>query len=255
MISPQVLIKDGDTAVLERDRLSLSKDRGRVRVDIPLVAVGRAVKDGGTAIEVHLTDGPVHRIAGGNPTATEAFLTALIKALPEERDPAGSALVTTEEKEARRNWPWWTAGITVLLAYVGYVAWVGGTHGIGDAFITTLSILLTLIGLGCVIGTVENARERVNLARRGITVIATRGTYPNGKRHGYFTYTDTGGNEHVHFSGRSAVTAHLVHDPEQPGLCAFPEPLAWTMVKRVLYLALSLGILALGVRGIASPYL
>ncbi|MFF5426906.1 MULTISPECIES: hypothetical protein [unclassified Streptomyces] len=161
----------------------------------------------------------------------------------------------TEEKEARRNWPYWTAGVALLLAYVGYTAWVGGTHGIADAFVTVLSVLGALVGLCCVIGTVDSARTRVNLARRGITVIATRGTYPNGKRHGYFTYTDTSGNEHVRHSGRSAVTAHLVHDPEQPGICAFPEPPAWTVVKHVVYLALGLGILALGVRGIAAPYL
>ncbi|MFD3532087.1 hypothetical protein [Streptomyces sp. NPDC058664] len=254
MISSQVLAKGNDSATLHPDRLIISQEGGRVRKEIPLVAVHRAGRDGETGIRVHLTDGEVHWIPGGNATATEAFLDALSAALPEERDPAGSALVTVEEKEPFRAWVWWTGGITVLLAYVGYVTWVGGTHGIGHAVLTSVSLFGAVLGLLGAVGAVSSFLDGRTLARRGITVVATRGRYPNGKRHGYFTYTDPSGNEYTNHSSRSSETVHLVYDPESPGSSRVRQTFAWMTVKHVLGLGTALGLLWLGALGVAAPF-
>ncbi|WP_328484921.1 hypothetical protein [Streptomyces zaomyceticus] len=126
------------------------------------MAIQRAGLDGETTIRIVLTDGEPRSIQGGNPTATELFLTALNAALPEERDPAGIALVTTEEDSSRfRTWHLVVGGGAVLLAYVGYVAWVGGTYGVPHAFLTTVSILGTLFGLLCTNAAVSNFLDRV----------------------------------------------------------------------------------------------
>ncbi|MEU8779180.1 hypothetical protein [Streptomyces sp. NPDC048606] len=255
MTSHQVLVRRNSSATLRPDRLSIEQERGRVRVEIPLAAIQEAARDGETSIRIVLTDGELRSIQGGNPNATEAFLTALNTALPEERDPAGSALVTTEEDSSTfKRWHLLVGGGAVLLAYVGYVSWVGGTYGIPHAFITTVSILGALFGLLFAGAFVGSFLDRVTLARRGITVVAARGRYPNGKRHGYFTYTDPSGNEYHHFSGRSSPTLHLVYDPQRPGANAVRQTFAWMTVKHVLGLALALGIAWLGVLGIAAPF-
>ncbi|WP_328484924.1 hypothetical protein [Streptomyces zaomyceticus] len=94
----------------------------------------------------------------------------------------------------------------------------------------------------------------MTLARRGITVVAARGHYPNGKRHGYFTFTDPSGNEYYNHSSRSSLTLHLVYDPQRPGNNAVRQTFAWMTVKHVLGLALALGIAWLSVLGIAAPF-
>ncbi|MEU7073515.1 hypothetical protein AB0B30_23685 [Streptomyces narbonensis] len=255
MISSQVLIKDGSTAALTPDRLTLTRDSGRVRVEIPLAVVQRADPSGETGIRVHLTDEAVHSIPGGNATATAAFLAALNAALPEERDPAGSALVTTEVNEGTRPWVRWSAGGAVLLAYLGYVTWVGVTYNGGASFLTVVATLVALLGLACVVGVVSKALDRVTLARRGITVIGIRGHHPNGVPKKYFAFTDTSGNEHLSDSTRSGQTAHIVYDPERPGTNVARQPLAWVLVKYTLSLIIAIGILGLGALGIAVPYL
>ncbi|MFE4638241.1 hypothetical protein ACFRJ1_33400 [Streptomyces sp. NPDC056773] len=83
----------GTSATLESGGLRIL--RGREVTLIPLAAVREVRAWGESLVEILLTDGAVQQVSGSNPTATAAFTTALNRALPQERDPAGSALVTT----------------------------------------------------------------------------------------------------------------------------------------------------------------
>lgn len=254
MISSQVLAKGNDAATLHPDRLSISQEDGRVRKEIPLVAVRSAGRDGETGIRVHLTDGEIHSIAGGNATATEAFLAALTAALPAGSRSSGSALVTVVEKAPVTAWPWWTGGTALLLAYVGYVTWVGGNHGVGHAVLTSVAFFGTLCGLLGALGAVSSFLDGRTLARRGITVVATRGRYPNGKPHGHVTYTDSSGNEYTHDATGSSPTLHVVYDPERPATSRVRQTFAWMTVKHALGLATAFCFLWLGVLGLAAPF-
>ncbi|MCP3760475.1 hypothetical protein [Streptomyces sp. TBY4] len=84
----------GTSATLESGRLRIL--RGPEVTLIPLAAVREVRAWGESLVEILLTDGAVHQVSGSNPTATAAFTAALNRALPQERDPAGSALVTIE---------------------------------------------------------------------------------------------------------------------------------------------------------------
>ncbi|MER5487647.1 hypothetical protein ABT024_31160 [Streptomyces sp. NPDC002812] len=83
----------GTSATLEAGHLRIQQ--GPQCTLIPLAAVQEARAGDELLVEVVLTDGAVHRVSGRNPTATAAFAAALNRALPQDRDPAGSALVTT----------------------------------------------------------------------------------------------------------------------------------------------------------------
>ncbi|CAM5320391.1 hypothetical protein SNARM312S_04973 [Streptomyces narbonensis] len=255
VISSQVLIKDGSTAALTPDRLTLTRDSGRVRVEIPLAVVQRADLSGETGIRVRLTDEAVHSIPGGNATATAAFLAALNAALPEERDPAGSTLVTTEVNEGTRSWVWWSAGSAFLLAYIGYVVWVGLAHEGFDAVAAFFSVPIALLGLACVGALIGKALDRVALARRGITVVATKGYHPNGRAKRYFAYTDAHGNEHLSDSSGAGQTAHIIYLPESPGTNVARLPLPWVVLKYTVSLVIGLGILVFGALGLALPFI
>ncbi|MHA4779801.1 hypothetical protein L1085_035695 [Streptomyces sp. MSC1_001] len=85
MVSAQILVGgDGAETVLEGGGLQLV-DR-RARTEIPLAVVQEARTGGGHHAEIVLTDGAVHSVDGGNPTAAAAFVTALTAALPERRE-------------------------------------------------------------------------------------------------------------------------------------------------------------------------
>ncbi|MCJ0873594.1 hypothetical protein [Streptomyces sp. AP-93] len=85
---------DDARASLGTDRLRIV--RGARNTDIPLAAVQEACVEGERILQIVLTDGATHQLPGGKPAATAAFAAAVNDALPGERDPAGSALVTTE---------------------------------------------------------------------------------------------------------------------------------------------------------------
>ncbi|WP_405856401.1 hypothetical protein OG361_23160 [Streptomyces sp. NBC_00090] len=250
MPSPQVLTKGDASALLDSDRLVVT--RGRHRTEIPLAAVQEARPDGSTAVEVVLTDGVVHRIEGENRVATASFVTALAEALPERRDPAGSALVTvTDEGLVIKTWYLVVGGLTLLLGWFGYAYWVGSAYTAEDAVLVFFSALPLLIGLVSTPGAVLMGVTRIKLARRGITVRAAHaGHYPNGKRKGYFAYTDSEGREHLYFSQRSAQYVDLVYDPRNPGDFAPRRPLFAVALGLLLLLALGLACLALGGAGV-----
>ncbi|MFF9849639.1 hypothetical protein [Streptomyces litmocidini] len=256
MLSPQVLSKGDQYTVLRPDRLTTTE--GRQVTHIPLAAVQEVRADGDTALQIVLTDGATRRLPGGNAYATSAFLTALTAALPEQRDPAGSALVTTEETGAViKVWQVWIGALTLLAAFGGYVWWTGSAHGAGMGFAAFFAAPGTLLGgLSCV-GVLFSIRTRATLRRRGITVAAARHYHPNGRRASYYKYTDTSGNEHTtgYGSGRSTQEIHIVYDPETPSTSVAVEPLYVTVVKHAFYASASLALLALGLWGVLAPYI
>ncbi|MGW6394435.1 hypothetical protein ACWFR1_28930 [Streptomyces sp. NPDC055103] len=251
MTSQQILVQGSSTAALGPDHLALTEEGGRVRIEIPYAAIKRvAMADGETLIRVLLTDQETYGIPVGNPTATEAFLTALEKALPEERDPAGSALVVTKEKKTGGAWMLWST----LLAFLGYTVWVGVAYYVDMALLTFASTLAALFGLACLVSVVGKIRHRVICARRGITVLCTLPRHPNGWRE-HFTFTDTSGNVHHSNDKTSDQNGYVVYVPERPSINVIRKPLAWLLVKYTFGLVVPLGILVLGVLGIAVPYL
>ncbi len=253
MASSQVLAKGDASAILDPGRLTIERDRKSTK--IPLAAVQEARPDGDTAVQVVLTDGVVHRIEGANPTATAAFLTALNDALPEARDPGGSALVTVDAQPPQIKVAQLVGGIcAVVLAYIGYVVWAG-SHEAGTWPIVLVSGVPLVIGLLGVAILVINGRDRMVLARRGITVRAVRAYHPNGKKLGYYTFTDANGDRYSHFASRSTEGIHVVYDPENPHCKVARGSLVLVVLRHAVGWIFSLGCLALGLAGALTPFL
>ncbi|MFJ8011142.1 hypothetical protein [Streptomyces sp. NPDC096339] len=257
MISPQVLSKGAHITVLRPDHLKITEDR--LITTIPLAAVQEVRPDGETALTLVLTDGVTRRLPGGNAYSAEAFRTALTAALPEQRDPAGSSLITTETGGLTIPvWAVWGGVLAFLAACTGYVWWTGSAHG-GNMGLAAFGALLgLLIGGPSTAALVISARDRVALARRGITVVATRVYYPNGKRASHYRFTDASGNEltTTYGSGRTTDEIHVVYDPEGPShRHAAVEPVYSTVTKHLIGAVFAAGILVLGVWGAAAPYL
>ncbi|MET9934734.1 MULTISPECIES: hypothetical protein [unclassified Streptomyces] len=257
MLSPQVLSKGGHITVLRADHLKITQDRS-ITI-IPLAAVQEVRADGETVLTLVLTDGVTRSLPGGNAYSVGAFRTALVAALPERRDPAGSALVTTEDGASTIPvWAVWTGALAFLAAYTGYVWWTGSAHG-GEMGMAAFGAVLGLLlgGLG-IFGVVRNAMDRVTLMRRGITVVAARVYHPNGKRASYYRFTDASGNELTtgYGSGRATDEIHVVYDPEGPShRHAAAEPVYSTVTKHLFGAVFAVGVLALGLWGAAAPYL
>ncbi|WP_329621876.1 hypothetical protein OG357_16535 [Streptomyces sp. NBC_01255] len=256
MLSPQVLSKGDHYTVLRPDRLTTTE--GRQITHIPLAAVQEVRSEGDKALLVVLTDGVTRRLPGGNAYATSAFLTALTAALPEQRDPAGSALVTTEEGGTIiKVWQVWTGGGAFLAACVGYVWWTGSAHGELMGLAAFGGLFGLIVGGPLTFATFISVKNRVVLRRRGITVAAARHYHPNGKRASWYKFTDTSGNEHTTSYGSNRMTEeiHVVYDPENTGLSAAAEPLFSTVLKHSFGGSVSLAILTLGLWGVLAPYL
>lgn len=257
MASSQVLSKGNSSATLGPDHLVIKQ--GRQRTEIPLEAVQEARAGGGTDLCVVLTDGAVHRLHGGNATATEAFRIALDEALPEVRNPAGSSLVTTAtEPSVIKAWQVWLGILAFAAGYMGFVVWVGHSAPDSQAWPLVLFAVVPLgLGLPCTLGMLFKTTERVVLARRGITVLGTMAYHENGRRLGSYTFTDTDGNEHAHQPtfGRSADTLHVVYDPRRPGDNVSRRPLPEVLLMYFFGWLFSLGILAMGVFMVAAPFM
>jgi len=256
MLSPQVLGKGDQSTVLRPDRLTTTD--GRWITHIPLAAIQEVRPDGDTALTIILTDGVPRRLTGGNAYAASAFLAALTAALPEQRDPAGSALITTEEGgRIIKVWQVWCGALALLAAYVGYVWWTGATHGEAMGFAAFFAAPGVLLGGLLSFSVYFSFDGRLVLRRRGITVAATRHYHPNGKRAGWYKYTDTSGNEHTTSYGANRTTEeiHVVYDAERPPFSLAVEPLYSTVVKHVLGGGASLAILGLGLWGVLAPYI
>ncbi|MEU6086900.1 hypothetical protein ABZ865_08820 [Streptomyces sp. NPDC047085] len=202
------------SAELEADRIRIL--RGRERTEIPLAAIQEARVGGERVVEVVLTDGVTHRVEGGNPTATAAFVAAVNDGLPDEREADGSTLVRTEATPADPALRW--IGLllaAVALGYIGFVIWAGAAHGVGGVVLALIAGVCALIGLLNLITAAIATFDRVVLARRGITVRAVRNAGTNVTREGaLYTYTGADGSAYSRRFKRKTAGIHVVYDPE-----------------------------------------
>ncbi|MEU5215374.1 hypothetical protein AB0G79_04125 [Streptomyces sp. NPDC020807] len=257
MLSPQILTQGTNSALLEDGRLVITTTSARTVIPLAAVRDVRLEPEHETSLKVVLTDEAVYWIKGGNPTATGVFLTALTTALPEVRDPAGSALVTVEGDPGAIPWPKvlaWGGGF--VAAYTAYVWWTAVAHGGAMAVLAFIAGFGTLFGLACVFGIASDLRDRWILRRRGITVRATEEFYPNGKRSQYYKFTDLNGNEHSQ-RGRNNLFPHItvVYDPQAPGRHIHRLWLPIVITRYFFGSLAALGVLALGLWGVLAPYL
>ncbi|MFE6223850.1 hypothetical protein [Streptomyces sp. NPDC057854] len=257
MLSPQVLAQGDHIAILRSDHLTIERDR--VRTTVPLAAVEEVRQTGATSLVLVLTDGATRPLPDGNTYSAPAFRAAVTAALPERRDPAGSALLTTEETaHSIPRWAVWLGVLGFLGAYAGYVWWTASAHGEGMGAAAFGAVPGLLLGGMWLVVVGVSVRDRVLLARRGITVVATRAYLPNGRKASHYTFTDASGNELKTSYGANRPTAeiHVVYDPENPpARHAAVEPAYATVLKHALGAVCAGGILALGLWGALAPYL
>ncbi|MFB7467534.1 hypothetical protein ACFCZ1_29270 [Streptomyces sp. NPDC056224] len=220
MVSAQILLGDDAETVLDADSLRLVTC-GR-RTDIPLAVIQEARTDGGREVVIVLTDGAMHRAHGGNATATTAFVTALTAALPEQRDPAGSARVTItaldqpeKHKLAARYRRRVAIAGALSLAYLAYTIWVGATRG-SDVLIVIAGALPLVIGLLMLSIAVDDTLIHLALKRRGITVFATFDFRTKKDGAAWYKYTDTEGVEHNHRGRNRGPRTRVTYDPKEP---------------------------------------
>ncbi|MGW1773122.1 hypothetical protein [Streptomyces sp. NPDC002104] len=239
----------GTTATLEAGHLRIQQ--GPRYTLIPLAAVQEARAGGESVVEVVLTDGAAHRVHGGNPTAAAAFAAALTRALPRDRDPAGSALVTTGSipggepvLSMRRSL---VRPLAVVLAYAGYTIWAGATHGASVAIAVALNGIPILLGLTALAVVGHHTSARVALARRGITVQAVRAIDPLGRPGPWYEFTAMDGVTYRHHTRKHKTpTLHVVHDPLRPYRTAVPGPLLPVVLKYTAACLCAGAVLALG---------
>ncbi|MGW2202155.1 hypothetical protein [Streptomyces sp. NPDC001774] len=208
---------------------------------IPLAAVAEARVAGppGSGLEIVLTDGEVHRVEGVTETASTSFAAALTDALPERRDPAGSALVT---RPAVRRTHWYRIAVVaaIALAYAGYAVWADDTPGERDLGVTT-GLFPLFVGLSVCLLAVEEVLRRARLARHGVTTVAER--VGSGDARPRYYFNDSAGVPRPYTRGSgTAPTLTVVHDPRRPDRAAHEAPLA-TVIRKVTLLLTAGGLL------------
>ncbi|MFE5969355.1 hypothetical protein [Streptomyces sp. NPDC056463] len=208
---------------------------------IPLAAVAEARVAGppGSGLEIVLTDGEVHRVEGLTETASASFAAALTDALPERRDPAGSALVT---RPAVRRTHWYRIAVVaaIALAYAGYAVWADDTPGERDLGVTT-GLFPLFVGLSVCLLAVEEVLRRARLARHGVTTVAER--VGSGDARPRYYFNDSAGIPRPYTRGAgTAPTLTVVHDPRRPDRAAHEAPLA-TVIRKVALLLIAGGLL------------
>ncbi|MEV7523898.1 hypothetical protein [Streptomyces sp. NPDC091371] len=230
MISAQILVGgDGAETVLEGGGLRLVDPRAPT--EIPLAVVQEARTGGGHHVEIVLTDGTVHRVHrvhGGNPTAAASFVTALTAALPERRDPAGSARVTVtpltppaEPEKTRKPFDRVRAILlAVLLAYVGNTIGVNVVNEAGAIILPLVAVIPLVLGATLQFNAVLLTQVHLTLRRRGITVPAH---FTNRGKDGasWYTYTSADGVQHRARGNNLGPVTRVVYDPKSPGEHSF----------------------------------
>ncbi|MFD7136468.1 hypothetical protein [Streptomyces sp. NPDC059894] len=209
----QILKGRGVSARFDPDGVHITRS-GR-QVDIPLAAVREIRAAEARTVEIVLTDGTAHRVEGGNPTATAAFAAALTAVLPEERNPAGGAVVT--DTRTPRDW-----GLYVILslcgalalAYIGYAVWVTLTHG-ARVLGVIIGVVPLLAGVVMLASGLAEAVRRIVLSRRGITVLA-EAVGKDGKdgKKTVYHYADADGGVHRYTCKRTLQHIQLAYDPD-----------------------------------------
>ncbi|MFI8962490.1 hypothetical protein ACIGO8_10260 [Streptomyces sp. NPDC053493] len=263
MVSAQILVGgDGAETLLEGGGLRLV-DR-HTRSEIPLAVVQEARTDGGRHVEIVLTDTAVHRVDGGNPTAAAAFVTALTAALPERRDPAGSARVTVtplaplpEAEEAERHPKYRRRQLTTLaflLAYVAYTVWIGAVRGAETIIAPIVAVIPLVLGASLLFGAVHVTLVHFALKRRGITVPASF-DFRTKDGAAWYKFTDAEGVERSARGKNRGPVARVVYDPEDPLDHSFDLSVRRTLLKAVFLTLAALPLLAGGAALAVLPML
>ncbi|MEW1908829.1 hypothetical protein AB0442_10250 [Kitasatospora sp. NPDC085895] len=227
--------------------LVISSEKGPTTVPLSVIAEVRTPEL--PDLEIVLTDGEVHRIDGLHPAATEAFAVTLTNALPEQRNPAGSSLVTAPDATpvGPVPWGWIAAFVSPVLTYIGYAIWVGLTHGSRVVGVIAGGIAL-LLGLLMCFAAVENLRKRRDLTRRGTTVEADQGGRT--KEGLMYYYNDAAGVPHLYVCGRNAPTIRIFYDPKDPRRAVHETWAVAAIAKESLILIPGLVLLVLGAWGV-----
>lgn len=252
MTSPLVL--HGRTGVARLQDGCVLVDRKRRRTRIPLTVI-QEVRPG---VEFVLTDGATHHVPSRNTTAAAAFADAVTRALPAERDPAGSALVTVEENPAPARRPLFPNAwirTAVLLFAAGWTAHAVTAFLQGGGW----NLLYALLGLLPAVATgaygfafVSAVVDRTVLRRRGITVVARRG--PQYGTYVEYRFTDAQGAARTYTTVRDSVAdraeIEVVYHPGKPDLVQERRPTGKSLLV-ALALALLLAVPATAAVGLA----
>ncbi len=221
MGSAQILPgRDGHEALLDGAVLRLEAPGVHTRIPLAVVREARAE---GREVAVELTDGAVHRLDGGNPTAAGAFAAALTAALPAERDPAGSAKVVVSRDKPNEPLPprfWVLVVVLGLLAvgYLGYLVFAGVTHG-PSVILGIIGIVPLGAGLAVLAYALINAKVYTVLALRGITVSAQLARRYR-KSASTYEYVDAHEGVHTYSASYRGEQVKVVYDPKQPDDCS-----------------------------------
>lgn len=252
MTSPLVLhgragvarLQDGDVLV---DR------RGR-RTRIPLTVI-QEVRPG---VEIVLTDGATHRVRSRNTTAATAFAEAVTRALPAERDPAGSARVTVEDDPAPARKPlfpnaWVRTAVLLLAAGWTAHAVTAFLQGGGWNLVYALIGLLPAAATGAYgFAYVSAVVEWTGLRRHGITVVARRG--PTYGTYVEYRFTDVQGAARTYTALRGSAAdraeIEVTYHPGKPDLVQERRP-SWKSLLTALALALLLAVPTTAAVGLA----
>ncbi|MEU6946762.1 DUF3592 domain-containing protein [Streptomyces sp. NPDC046316] len=208
---------------------------------IPLAALAEArvaEAPGRPGLEIVLTDGEVHRVDGVAEAAAASFATTLNDALPDRRDPAGSALVTRPAAHGTR-WARIAVVAVVALAYAGYGVWADDSPGTRDLGVTT-GLFPLVVGLSVCLLAVEEVLRRTHLARHGVTTeaepVGTGGARPR------YYFHDSAGIPRPYAGGSGASTVTVVYDPRRPDRVAH-EARPATVIRKVALLLAAGGLL------------
>ncbi|MEU9335507.1 DUF3592 domain-containing protein [Streptomyces sp. NPDC048290] len=242
-VPAQILPGRGVTAVLDAEGVQLTQHRQVL--DIPFPAIGEVGTDGPQAVVITLTDGVTHRIEGGNPAATRAFVTALAAALPERRDPRGSALTHSDTLPEETGGRLVGALLWVVpLAYLAYAGWVGTVHG-SRVLGVVIGVLPLVMGVAMLGTAGHDVWRRTILRGRGIVVPAYAAGRVSGKTTSY-VYKDVEGHEHEYRSRLSTSTIEVAYDPRRPERAASQVTLLALLAKLVALLLGGLFLTAVG---------
>ncbi|MEV7391290.1 MULTISPECIES: hypothetical protein [unclassified Streptomyces] len=218
----------GSSAQFDADGVHITySDR---KVDIPLSAIREVRNAEPRVAEVLLTDGSMHRMAGGNRVTTTAFITALTAALPEERDPEARARITSSPRERALYWLM-ALGVLVVLAYLGDLVWTGSRHGVEGVLIVIVGTVPLIAGIVMPVSGVLEVVRRVVLSRRGITVPAVA-VGKEGKKTVY-QYRDADGGAHKYVCKRKLQRIQLAYDPQGSVGAAHADWLPFVVVRVV----------------------
>ncbi|MEU1283184.1 hypothetical protein [Kitasatospora sp. NPDC005856] len=226
--------------------LVISSEKGPTT--IPLSVIEEVRTPDLPDLDIMLTDGEVHRIDGLHPEMTSAFAVTLTDALPEQRDPAGSALVTAPVSApfGPAQWRALAAIGAVVSAYVGYAIWAGIAHGPRVVGVIAGGVAL-LIGLSLCFVATDDVRKYRYLTRYGTTVDAELGGRTKTGLMYYFN--DTAGVPHLYVCSRDTAILSVTYDPKDPNRAMHPTWVVTVITKAALLLITAVLFFALGAWG------